>query len=152
MILPSSWKVSQQLIPRNNFKLKDGLLYYKKAPSIADDSEGQSEWKICVRSSEEKLKILESCHAGVWGMLHLESGFVTTVTITCIYAKTLGLVLLVNSRGTFARRNNFATTTTHWWADQVQFYRLTVRIIKHTSGYIRSQCHYFTLSATKGSK
>ena len=51
---------------RNNFKLEDGLLYYKKAPSIADDSEG---WKICVRSSEEKLKILESCHAGVGGML-----------------------------------------------------------------------------------
>ena len=52
---------------RNNFKLEGGVLYYKKALS-AKESEDQSEWKICVRSNEEKQKIMESCHAGVGGM------------------------------------------------------------------------------------
>ena len=47
-------------------KLEGGVLYYKKALS-AEDSEEQSEWKICVRSKEEKQKIMESCHAGVGG-------------------------------------------------------------------------------------
>ena len=38
---------------RNNFKLEEGVLYYKKANKDSD-------WKICVRS-------IESCHAGVGG-------------------------------------------------------------------------------------
>ena len=46
---------------RNNFKLEDGILYYKKAGEVL-------EWKVCVRSDEEKMKIIESCHAGVGGM------------------------------------------------------------------------------------
>ena len=46
---------------RNNFKLDKEVLYYKKAG-------GESEWKICVRSEDEKKRIMESCHAGVGGM------------------------------------------------------------------------------------
>ena len=45
---------------RNNFKLEEGVLYYKKANEDSD-------WKICVRSMDETKKIIESCHAGVGG-------------------------------------------------------------------------------------
>ena len=46
---------------RNNFKLDEGILYYKKASDEAD-------WKICVRSADEMKKITESCHAGIRGI------------------------------------------------------------------------------------
>ena len=45
---------------RNNFKVENEVLYYKKARG--------EEWKICVRSEDEKKRIMESCHAGVGGM------------------------------------------------------------------------------------
>ena len=47
---------------RNNFKLDEGILYYKKANDEAD-------WKICVRSEDEMKKIMESCHAGIGGTI-----------------------------------------------------------------------------------
>ena len=46
----------------NNFKLEEGVLYYKKASD-------ESDWKtlVCIRSTGEKRKIMESCHAGIGG-------------------------------------------------------------------------------------
>ena len=44
---------------RQNFKFEDGVLYYKKCSKAEKDEE----WRICVRSSEEKARVLESCHA-----------------------------------------------------------------------------------------
>ena len=48
---------------KNNFKLETGMLYYKK-----DGIDEASKWKICVRSDNEKRRILESCHSGIEGM------------------------------------------------------------------------------------
>ncbi len=42
---------------RNNFKFEDGQLLYKKCLSTGKATEqmpGASEWKICIRSEEEK--------------------------------------------------------------------------------------------------
>ena len=36
---------------RNNFKLEDGILFYKHAQERADDA---TVWKICIRSEKEK--------------------------------------------------------------------------------------------------
>ena len=44
----------------NNFRVEEGVLYYKKASD-------ESDWKICIRSTDEKRKIMESCHAGIGG-------------------------------------------------------------------------------------
>ena len=46
----------------NNFKFKCGLLYYKKKKGCNDA------WTVCVRSKDEKKRVLESCHSGVEGM------------------------------------------------------------------------------------
>ena len=48
---------------KNNFKFETGMLYYKK-----DGIDEASKWKICVRSDDEKRRILESCHSGIEGM------------------------------------------------------------------------------------
>ena len=48
---------------KNNFKFETGMLYYKK-----DAIDEASKWKICVRSDDEKRRILESCHSGIEGM------------------------------------------------------------------------------------
>lgn len=47
-----------------NFKFSDGTLYHRTA--AASDKE---KWRACVRSEEEKERILESCHDGVGGRL-----------------------------------------------------------------------------------
>ena len=45
-------------------KLDCGVLYFKKVKKGEGDGEG---WKICVRTEDEKRRILESCHAGIEG-------------------------------------------------------------------------------------
>ena len=45
-----------------NFKFEDGILYHRKSSDSSQD-----DWRVCVRSDEEKLRILELCHAGVGG-------------------------------------------------------------------------------------
>ena len=40
--------------------LEEGVLYYKKASD-------ESDWKFCIRSTDEKGKIMESCHVGIGG-------------------------------------------------------------------------------------
>lgn len=57
---------------RNNFKFEGGILYYKKcsgkkAATISGQFPGASEWRVCVRSEEDKRRILESCHGGTAG-------------------------------------------------------------------------------------
>ena len=44
----------------NNFKFDCGVLYFKRVKKGEGDEEG---WKICVRTEDEKSRILESCHA-----------------------------------------------------------------------------------------
>ena len=45
---------------RNNSKLEEGVLYYKKTSD-------ESDWKICIGSMDEK-KIMESCHSAWYWM------------------------------------------------------------------------------------
>ena len=45
---------------RQNFKFENGSLYYKKNTKAAGE-----DWRMCVRSIEEKSRILEDCHAGI---------------------------------------------------------------------------------------
>ena len=52
---------------RNNYKLEDGVLHYRK--NITCEGKDDALWRVCVRSDEEKERILESCHAGVAGLL-----------------------------------------------------------------------------------
>ena len=51
-------KANLRLNCKNNFKFETGMLYYKK-----DGIDEASKWKICVRSDDEKRRILESCHS-----------------------------------------------------------------------------------------
>ena len=51
---------------RNNFKIEDGVLHYRKNGGSEKE---EDHWRICVRSVEEKGRILESCHSGVAGMI-----------------------------------------------------------------------------------
>ncbi|KAL5497268.1 hypothetical protein EMCRGX_G013711 [Ephydatia muelleri] len=45
-----------------NFKFDCGVLYFRRVKK----GEGEEErWKICVRTEDEKRRILESCHAGI---------------------------------------------------------------------------------------
>ena len=46
-----------------NFRRKCKMLYFKK-----DGIDEASQWKICVRSDNEKRQILESYHSGIEGM------------------------------------------------------------------------------------
>ena len=48
---------------KNNFKFETGMLYFHK-----DGIDEASQWKICVRSDNEKRQILESCHSGIEDM------------------------------------------------------------------------------------
>ena len=48
---------------RNNFKLEEGVLYFRK--KVSDDN--SEPWRICVHSEDEKRRVLESCHSGVEG-------------------------------------------------------------------------------------
>ena len=48
---------------RRKCKFETGMLYYKK-----DGIDEASKWKICVRSDDEKRRILESCHSGIDGI------------------------------------------------------------------------------------
>lgn len=47
-----------------NFKFDSGTIYHRLA---AAKDNGNSGWTICVRTEEEKQRILESCHTGVLG-------------------------------------------------------------------------------------
>ena len=55
---------------RNNFKIDDGIMRYhtaRKVAKCAGEEAEESEWKVCVRSQEEKKRIMESCHGGKSG-------------------------------------------------------------------------------------
>ncbi len=52
-------KVNLRRKCRNIYKIKDGILYYRKRTAG-----GGEPWKICARTKEEKKRILQSCHAG----------------------------------------------------------------------------------------
>ena len=51
---------------KNNFKFETGMLYYNVYKK--DGIDEASKWKICVRSDDEKRRILESCHSGIDGI------------------------------------------------------------------------------------
>ena len=44
---------------RNNFKLEEGMLYFRK--NVSDENEP---WRICVHTEDEKRRVLENCHSG----------------------------------------------------------------------------------------
>ena len=48
---------------RNNFRIELGVLQYRANSKSTEEEE----WKVAVRSNEEKQRILESCHAGMEG-------------------------------------------------------------------------------------
>ncbi len=59
---------------RNNFRIHDGVLQYRKAIVTKADQRDEAEsngdsWRICVRSEDEKARVLECCHAGVGGIV-----------------------------------------------------------------------------------
>ena len=50
---------------KNNYKFEDGVLYYTKCigriPTVSSE---ETNWRICVRSDDEKQRILQLCHNG----------------------------------------------------------------------------------------
>ena len=53
---------------RRKCKFNCGVLYFKRAKKGEGDGEG---WMICVRTEDEKRRILESCHAGIEGKTYI---------------------------------------------------------------------------------
>ena len=47
---------------RNNCKIDEGTLYYRK--NVSHENEP---WRICVHSQDEKQRVLERCHCGFGG-------------------------------------------------------------------------------------
>ena len=68
----------------NNFKFTNGVLYYKMAVKAKMDQEN---WRICVRTDEEKQSILESCHAGAEGNIAI---YIASLIVIIIEILTLG--------------------------------------------------------------
>ena len=52
---------------RNIFRIEDGVLQYKGRKAAAKEGGDLDVWRVCVRTEEEKNKILECCHAGIEG-------------------------------------------------------------------------------------
>ena len=53
-----------------NFMLQEGILYYRVAAAKHEDptlEDGSNGWRVCVRTKEKRVRIMESCHAGVGG-------------------------------------------------------------------------------------
>ena len=65
---------------RNNFLFESGLLYYRRAKG-ADEAE-EEPFRIRIRTEEEKKRIMESCHAGVEGMLIV---LITVFYVYCVF-------------------------------------------------------------------
>ena len=55
---------------RSNFKVEDGIVEYRTARKQGEEA-GVDEWRVCVRTKEEKARVLESCHVGIAGMVLL---------------------------------------------------------------------------------
>ena len=52
----------------NNYKMEDGVLHYRK-----NVNGKESMWRTCIRSDEEKKRVMESCHNGLAAGLRNES-------------------------------------------------------------------------------
>ena len=55
-----------------NFKLEDGILYYRTS-SAGKQNESKAanedrDWRVCVQTQAERERVMESCHAGVGGL------------------------------------------------------------------------------------
>ena len=44
------------------------MLFYAKSQKGSESSKSSREWRLCVRSEEEKKRILQSCHESKTGM------------------------------------------------------------------------------------
>ena len=53
----------------NNYQFSNGVLYYKRAVNGNKSRKEEENWRICVRTEEEKQRNLESCHAGAEGVV-----------------------------------------------------------------------------------
>lgn len=79
-------KVNLRCKCRNNFKLEEGMLYYRR--HVSDEEEP---WRIRMHTEDEKRRVLESCHGGVGrlaslAMFVLFNMVVTVHTIKCFYS------------------------------------------------------------------
>ena len=61
-------KANLRLRCKNNFKVYDGILKYRTARKQGEEA-GVDDWRVCVRTKVEKDRVLESCHAGMAGMV-----------------------------------------------------------------------------------
>ena len=56
---------------RENFKIENGQLFHRKGDRKAvkeqEQEHGSNEWKLCIKTSEEKERIMRSCHSSVTG-------------------------------------------------------------------------------------
>jgi len=52
---------------KKNFRIENGVLQYKVSKEKGEDGE----WRVCVRTLEEKRRILECCHGGMEGILFI---------------------------------------------------------------------------------
>lgn len=70
---PGSSKNQRRIIRRKcieHFRAEDGVLYYSAVSTSKvskSDSCPDREWKIVVRTEEERRRILESCHSSAHG-------------------------------------------------------------------------------------
>ena len=48
---------------RNNYKMEDGVLHYRK-----NVNGKEAMWRTCIRSDEEKKCVMESCYNGLAGL------------------------------------------------------------------------------------
>ena len=71
----------------NNYKLDAGQLYYKKA---TDDGSDSSVWKMCIRSEEERMRVVKSCHEGVGGITATISNNCGAFSIAAAFHTALG--------------------------------------------------------------
>ena len=51
-----------------NYKIQEGQLFHRKSTrSKSKEQKDESEWKRCVRTQEEKERMLKSCHSSATG-------------------------------------------------------------------------------------
>ena len=63
----------------DSFMVNDGQLYYRKF-SRRKSSEQQNDWKLCVKSLDEKERILTSCHSSAVARMYM-----LPRAVACIY-------------------------------------------------------------------
>ena len=53
---------------RENFKIENGQLYYSKSDRDTA-TQKEHEWKLCVKTEDDKQRMLRSCHSSATGIV-----------------------------------------------------------------------------------